>query len=180
MTYVPTLTQRSLRRVAQSIPLQVAQEPRQNQFLVIGCGDELRGDDAVGPLVAMTIASWQLSSASSIAVSQLTPALIAKLAKTDYVIFVESCCEDDRVRTTQVCPLIVNNSLSETINIESGCCSPQALISLTKRVYGDCPQAWIIQVPTENFKFTRNLSSTAKTGMDWALQAINQFLRTYA
>lgn len=38
------------------------QSVNQVRFLVIGYGNELQGDDAVGPRVAEIVASWQLTA----------------------------------------------------------------------------------------------------------------------
>ena len=48
--------------------------------LVIGYGNELRGDDAVGPLVARTAESWQRPGLRALAVQQLTPELAEDIA----------------------------------------------------------------------------------------------------
>ena len=60
-------------------------------FLIIGYGNELCGDDAVGPWVARAVAEWQLPAVKSLAVPQLTPELTTELAKTNYVMFVDAC-----------------------------------------------------------------------------------------
>lgn len=59
--------------------------------LVIGYGNDLRGDDAIGQQVAKAIKYCYLSSVQSIAVHQLTPDLAAFLANVKLGIFVDAC-----------------------------------------------------------------------------------------
>lgn len=184
MIYVPTRTQRLSKKATRRISTQQAQwmcrkTPHQGLFLIIGCGDELRGDGAVGSLVAMTVDSWQLESANAIVVRWFSPELILRLAQTDYVIFIEPCPEENCARTVQIQPVIPNRHAAEITYTEPERYSPQMLMSLTCRVYGNCPRAWSFKIPTERSRYGERLSSTAKTGVDRAIRTIAQFLRTY-
>lgn len=58
--------------------------------LVIGYGNELRGDDGVGPKVAEAVEAWKLAGVSVLALRQLTPELAADLAVVRRVIFVDA------------------------------------------------------------------------------------------
>ena len=62
-------------------------------FLVIGYGNELRGDDAVGPEVARCVAEWRRPEVVGIAVHQLTPELAVALSEVAVVIFVDACAD---------------------------------------------------------------------------------------
>jgi len=44
-------------------------------ILLIGYGNELRGDDAIGPLVARALAELRLPGTQVLALTQLTPEL---------------------------------------------------------------------------------------------------------
>ena len=179
MTYSYPASQQLSQRVVQPIPRRTRRKTRQNQLLIVCCGNELQGDAAVGPTVAMTVSEWGLASVSAIVVDTLTPNLILALSKADYVIFVEPCDEGDRTRTTQLWPIVVRQPHLETIHIEANQCSPHTLLNLTRQVHDNCPQSWLLKVPTADFRLARKLSSTAKTGIDQALKTITQFLRTY-
>ena len=58
--------------------------------LVIGYGNDLRSDDAVGKRVAEAVATWKLPSVQALAVHQLTPELTVKLTDVDRAIFVDA------------------------------------------------------------------------------------------
>src|SRR5262245_30725916 len=56
--------------------------------VVVGYGNELRGDDAVGPRVAQAVAAWDLPGVCGLAIHQLTPELAEILAAAARAIFV--------------------------------------------------------------------------------------------
>ena len=55
--------------------------------LVIGYGNDLRSDDAVGKRVAEAVATWKLLSVQALAVHQLTLELTVKLTDVHRAIF---------------------------------------------------------------------------------------------
>ena len=149
-------------------------------FLIIGYGNDLRGDDAVGPKVAMTIASWHLTSVKSLAVNQLMPELAVEMVKADYVIFVDACGRRC-VPTIQLDPIVTNRKTLThcTEPLLNHTCEPSALVALTQFLYGRHPQAWLLQIPTECHDLGESLSKTAQRGIDHALRTIEQFFITY-
>ena len=145
-------------------------------FLIIGYGNELRGDGAVGVQVARTVAGWELPTVRAIMVHQLLPELATEMAKADYVIFVDACGEDSCARNVQLMPIAAEPDASATSAHSN---SIQGLLSLTQKLYNHTPQSWLLQVPTESFDFDRQLSSTAIRGRDKAVQTIERFLINY-
>lgn len=158
----------------------IAQAVSQFRFLIIGHGNQLNGDAAVSPKVADMITSWHLPSIKSVSVEHLTPALVNDIVATDYVIFVEACGGESCARTVQINP-ITRSSQSAPIRQkeEPTRYDPHTLMTLTEQLYGRTPQAWLLQVPTENFDFGEGLSATAQRGYDSAVRTIEQFLKTY-
>ena len=149
------------------------------RFLIIGHGRERQGDATVGAKVAEMIASWHLPSVKSTSVSNLTPELINDIVATDYVIFVEACGGESCARTTQIDPIVPGGHPSRTMPSGLSTCQPLSLLNLTQQLYGRAPQAWLLQVPTENFDAGEALSATAQRGYDRAVRTIEQFLKTY-
>lgn len=152
---------------------------RQNQFLIVGYGDSLRGDAAAGHLVAATVSSWKLETVKSFSLKQLGPELVFSLAKADYAIFVEPCAEGSRIQTTQVCPIEVVKPGHKTLHATSEPRDLGRLLALTQQFYSNLPLCWVLKIPTETFNNGQALSSTTKTGISQALRTIAQFLRTY-
>ncbi|MEL7502290.1 MAG: hydrogenase maturation protease [Cyanobacteria bacterium J06554_6] len=147
-------------------------------FLVIGYGNELRGDDAVGPTVAAAVASWHLPSVRTLSVQQLVPELADELAQADYVIFVDACSQSC-TRSIQIEPIVMGALSSEDQFTGSHVYDPWTLLKLTESLHGYHPQAWLLQVPIECFALGEQLSPTAQHGCDRVLRAIEQFFMTY-
>ncbi|MEL7350518.1 MAG: hydrogenase maturation protease [Cyanobacteria bacterium P01_A01_bin.116] len=161
--------------MARSTPLQAV---LQSRFLIIGYGNELCGDDAVGSRVADTIAGWHLPSVKTISTHQLTPELVNDIVLTDYVIFIDACSGSSCARTVQLDPIVVGNHAAFAAK-GAHSHSPFSLMTLTQQLYGRIPQAWLLQVPTESLGYGEELSSTTERGCDRAIRTIEQFLRTY-
>lgn len=180
MICIPAIHQKLSQRVAQPISRQITRRVSQRQFLIVCCGNELQGDAAVGPLVAMTISGWNTASVRAVTVDALSPKLASEIAKASYVIFVEPCRAGNLTCTAQLSPVVFDkHQRSEAIHLGANQCSARDLLNLTQQSYGDCPQSWLLEVPTADFRFARRISSTAKTGINQALKIITQFMRTY-
>lgn len=148
-----------------------------SHFLVIGYGNERRGDNGVGPWVAKAVADWNLPSVKTLAVPQLSPELTAEMAKTNHVIFVDACSRSC-AQTVQIDPLVI---CPQPISFsgKSHHCDPCTLLKLTHAQYGSYPCAWLLQVAAARFDLGCALSDTAKQGGDRALQTIAKFFKTY-
>ncbi|NJL47202.1 MAG: hydrogenase maturation protease [Leptolyngbyaceae cyanobacterium SM2_5_2] len=149
-------------------------------FLIIGYGNELRGDDGVGPQVAMAVSDWHLSSVKSLPVQQLLPEIAADMAKADYVIFVDACGKSN-APSIQINPVVTNKealSRCTTMSMHQAC-DPSTLVALTHVLYGNHPRAWLLRIPTEHCDLGRSLSKTAQHGADRALRTIERFFTTY-
>ncbi len=179
MVHTPTLIDQSTRRATQPLPWRMPREVHQDRFLIVGCGNRLYGDAAVGPLVATTVSSWGLSSVESMIVEQLDPDLVFHLSKADYVIFIEPCAETNPAQTTQIHPICIKSPTSEKVHVADNRCDPETLLLLSQQLHNSCPQSWLIKIPTEGFETRQKLSSTAQTGISQALKTVAQFLRTY-
>ncbi|MBK1989288.1 hydrogenase maturation protease [Sphaerospermopsis aphanizomenoides BCCUSP55] len=139
--------------------------------MVIGYGNELRGDDGIGNKIANAIESWHLLTVDSLAVHQLTPELAANLATTNLAIFVDASinCEPLDIQIKSLSP-----DTSNDINGHIG--DPGSLLALTKFLYGHCPSAWLVTVPGFNFEISDRISPLAEQGIVIALIKIIQIL----
>ncbi len=72
--------------------------------LIIGYGNEIRGDDAVGPRIAALVNDWKLPAVTALAVHQLPPELAEPIAAAQQVVFVDASA-DPNVREVQTRPL---------------------------------------------------------------------------
>lgn len=150
-----------------------------SRFAVIGYGNQLRDDDAIGPLIAARIAQWNLPYVRTVTVHQLTPELAETLAAVDCAIFVDACRTSRLhadVRVTRLEPVGCETTGS-SVPVLGHTSDPRSLLALTQSVYGRHPRAWWVEVPAEDFGVGDRLSSTAERGMADALEEIEGLIR---
>jgi hydrogenase maturation protease len=144
-----------------------------SNILVIGYGNPLRGDDAVGQVVARALVSWHLPNVKVLSLHQLAPELAEDLAKVDIVYFVDACM-DITLEHPRVTEIQMSHS---TVNV-SHFSSPRDLLALTKQLYDCEPRAYIIEMPAESFELSEGLSAKARKGVKEVLEylrvALNQ------
>ena len=138
-------------------------DSRTASILVIGYGNTLRRDDALGCLIADEVGCWQRPGVRSMSLAQLTPELAAELAAAETAVFVDArkCSPSSELRI-QVEPLSPRGqdwaSLVHAI-------TPCVLLGLCQAVFGQCPRAWLVSVPGSDFSFGEGLSDMADRGM---------------
>lgn len=109
--------------------------------LVIGIGNELRGDDGVGPrLVAGLEPADGLETMS---VHQLTPEMADRLSRAKRVLFVDAAVDRDDVRLERI-------ETTQTRGIGHAV-TPGALLGWTQFAFGRHPEAWLLGVPAGSF-----------------------------
>jgi hydrogenase maturation protease len=152
--------------------------------LVIGYGNDLRGDDGAGPCVAMAIGALELPGVAAVTARQLTPELAEPLAHADLAVFVDAgagaCSVEVRelfpaslgpfrqARSEEAFPALVS-SLGHTGD-------PAGLLALTRALYGAAPQAWLVTLPALSFELGAGLSEVAAQGAEQALAIVRQIV----
>lgn len=137
--------------------------------LVIGYGNRLRGDDAVGPLVADAVANWGLAGVEAIAVHQLTPELAARLAEASRVVFVDAAAGGQAVSCRVVRAAPGPAALGHALD-------PGGLLELATQAFGRAPEAWLLTIPANVFELGTGPSATAQAGFETALRRIRGWL----
>jgi hydrogenase maturation protease len=146
----------------------------QSAILVLGYGNPLRGDDAVGPQIAQAVALWALPGVRTLALHQLTPELAAVLAEVRYVLFVDGYRTDATAATVELRVIAPHNQAQ--LAAHTG--DPRALLALTNAVYGHSPRAWLLTVPATSFDYGADLSHVARAGVASTLPLIRDLIRT--
>jgi hydrogenase maturation protease len=136
-------------------------------LLVIGYGNELRGDDAVGAKVAAEVAGWKLAGLRTLACHQLTPELADPIAAAERVIFVDAVGADSKEVT--MCEI---EAAGPAPDIMTHVVDPKTLLRLAKQVFGRCPRAWWLTIPVECLDFGEKLTPLAQRGVQQALEKI--------
>jgi len=140
--------------------------PENCRLLVIGCGNELRSDDGVGPRVAAAVDQLQLPGVQAILCHQLTPELADPLSRADRVVFVDATVEPvPAVQLRQLNPDASDQPLAHTVD-------PRTLLALARELFGRAPLAWELIIPVENLEFGDSLSRLASEGMRLAVERV--------
>lgn len=137
--------------------------------LVIGYGNTLRGDDAVGPRAADVVLGWGLPGVSARSVTQLTPELAEPLADARLAIFIDARIDAGEVQVRPIEPTAGPSAIGHTGD-------PARLLALAKLAFGRSPPAWLVTVPATDFGLAEGLSPRAQRGLDAALARIAELL----
>jgi hydrogenase maturation protease len=139
--------------------------------LVIGIGNDLRGDDGAGTAVAARVAARAAPGVRVVAVQQLGPELAEEVACADAVIFVDASTLADRVTVREVGPAPGARAAgSHTLD-------PAALLALYRDAYGRGPgAAWQVEVPAAHFEVGEPLSDATRSAVHEAVAVVRELL----
>jgi len=136
--------------------------------LVIGYGNTLRGDDAVGICVAERLAGCGRGLDVRM-VAQLTPELSEAVAASERAIFIDA--RRDRLDQDVLCEPIEENDEAPVPWLgHHG--EPRALLALSRALYGRSPRAWMVTIPAASFEPGKGLSPLAERGVGLATDAV--------
>ena len=140
-------------------------------ILVIGYGNDLRGDDAVGPRVAAAVAASSWPGVKTMAVQQLTPELSEPLSVARAAIFVDAAHEsqEGEVKLARLEP-------DAQAKMAGHLGHPEAVLALAKAAFGRSPPAWLVTIPCTNFDFGTGLSPAAEQGMRAAIERVRELI----
>jgi hydrogenase maturation protease len=144
-------------------------------IILIGYGNELRGDDAVGPRIARIVAGWEIEGVESRACHQLLPELAENLARKQYALFVDASLDSEAkdVSVETVMPTVSNA-------VDGHLSDPGSLLALSQALYGQTAQAWQVRVPVARCDLGADLSTLARASLNAALAAIRPLLSDWA
>jgi hydrogenase maturation protease len=138
--------------------------------LVIGYGNDLRGDDGAGPRVAAEVAARGWPSVEVLAVHQLTPELAEALSRAGRAVFVDAAVDGLEVSVRPLGPAPTRSGMGH-----SG--DPGGLLELARTAFGRCPPAWLVTVPGDRFGFGFELSALARRGVAAAVAEVQRLAR---
>jgi hydrogenase maturation protease len=142
-------------------------------ILIIGYGNELRGDDAAGPRVAAAVAAMGMGNVRVLVRHQLTPELAEEMSQARAVIFTDAALGAERVG---VCSLSPESERSRVFQAHVS--SPQNLVGLAETLFGRCPPVWMVTVPARQVEFGAPLSTETFAGVTAAVGHIQELIRT--
>jgi hydrogenase maturation protease len=138
--------------------------------LVIGYGNDLRGDDAVGRRVAEAVEALGLSGVDVRSLHQLTPELAGELEGHDVVVFVDA---DMRVGDVSVQRLETDGrQVRATHHVD-----PRGLLALADLLGAPPAAAVAVSVPASDLALGEALSAQAHAAVPAAVDAVVEALR---
>ncbi len=140
-------------------------------ILVIGYGNTLRGDDAVGRLVAEEVDEWNRPEVRAMSVTQLLPELAERVAQAREVIFVDACGDED-IADVRVAELAGERGDSGQTHFAA----PLDILALAKTCYGRAPRAWLVAIGARDFELTNEVSAAARANVGAAIEAIKMLV----
>ena len=124
------------------------------EWLIIGIGNPLRGDDGVGWHVSQQLAVRLLDPDIEILqCHQLTPELAEKISHAQLVLFIDATCEGSPGEWT--CDKIHAGSEHAVFSHSP---SPEGLLQLSRSLYATAPPAWLFTVCGNSFEYGECLS----------------------
>lgn len=136
------------------------------EALVVGYGNDLRGDDRAGRIVASLIEEANLPGVEVLTQSQLTPELALEVAKADIVIFV-----DASVNTTELDVALVEVGVAGS-QAMSHHADPGTLLRLARDLGHTPATAYIVSIPATDLELGFELSPTTARAVDEAVAVI--------
>jgi hydrogenase maturation protease len=140
--------------------------------LVIGYGNEMRGDDGLGPYVAKSVSTEDFPGVRVLTARQLLPEFAADLAQAKVVVFVDASVESSE-NGVSVRFLAVEDMMGWSTHHAD----PRALLALAQTIYGRTPEAWWLTVVGRHFEFGEGLSEVAVRNARQAIRRLKSLLR---
>lgn len=140
-------------------------------ILVIGYGNTLRGDDALGPVVAAAVAEKARPNVLVVTVTQLTPELAEPLAASHAAVFIDARHEPDSGVIT------VEPLRPADVSLPTHTADPRCLLTLARALFGHAPPAWLVSVAGADFGLRESLSPEGRRHAAEAVKHVEGLLR---
>jgi hydrogenase maturation protease len=140
-------------------------------ILVIGYGNTLRGDDGIGPRVAVGVAERRWPDVRTIAVAQLTPELAEPLAEASMAVFIDASFGPEEPPVT-----VASLRPAEEVAVASHVGEPRGLLALARTLYGTAPPAWLVTVTGVDFGLGETLSAEGRCRAQQAQDCVERLL----
>jgi hydrogenase maturation protease len=156
--------------------------------LLIGYGNSLRGDDALGPL-AIERLRLLLPDAEVVSCHQLAPELAEPLAHCELAVLVDAAIDGQAgaVRVRRLSPQMSPWLSPEASHGAAGSASlthhvqPEALLALALALYGHAPEAMMLVTGTgASFESGEGLSEQGRAALDEICRIVPLLVRNFS
>ncbi|OHE11564.1 MAG: hypothetical protein A3J96_07715 [Sulfurimonas sp. RIFOXYC2_FULL_36_7] len=118
--------------------------------VIVGYGNELRGEDAFGVDVIKKLEKFHLKNTKLISAFQLTPEIVLELLEADEIIFIDAC-NNEKNHYALACSLSVQSRFNLSHHI-----SPKTIVSMLENLYEKHPNFFIYSMMTDSFDNIKN------------------------
>lgn len=146
----------------------------QVRILIIGYGNPIRGDDAVGWVAAQKLGEVVDSEhVLTLGVHMLTPELAEPISRMDFVIFIDAAEDRDPGEVSDKCvyPISLSDPRPQPRTLAHHM-TPQRLLTLAQRIYGRCPDARLFTIGGRDFGHQEQLSDVVEGSCDALVEHI--------
>jgi hydrogenase maturation protease len=141
-----------------------------SNVLIIGYGNPLRSDDAVGWHAVEALKSLiPQDSVTLLSIHQLSPELAESLSNSKQVIFIDAGTEatPGQIRITNLSPEPASpKPLHHHL-------TPEALLSYSASLYGNSPEGMLITIGGGSFEFGEKLSKPVQNALPIVLKKVS-------
>jgi hydrogenase maturation protease len=142
--------------------------------LVVGFGNNLRGDDGVGPRVAELLASEDaLPGATIVTRRQVAPELAADMAAARLVVLIDARQDGGTPGDVRVERVVGSGG-----PIGSHAVDVRAVVDLAERVYGNAPPVVVVSVSAAQFDLGSGLSDAVASSLPRVVDAVIAVVET--
>ncbi len=113
--------------------------------VIVGYGNELRGEDAFGVDVIKELEKFHLKNTKLISAFQLTPEIVLELLEADEIIFIDAC-NNEKNHYALACSLSEQSRFNLSHHI-----SPKTIIAMLESLYEKHPNFFIYSMMTKSF-----------------------------
>lgn len=113
--------------------------------VIIGYGNELRGEDAFGIEVIKELQKLPLKDTKLLSLHQLTPEIVLELLEANEIVFIDTCY-DKKNNYALACSLVEQNSLNLSHHI-----APKTIIQMLNTLYDNYPNFFIYSMISSSF-----------------------------
>jgi len=141
------------------------------KVLVIGFGNTLRGDDAVGIHAAELVATRH-PEIECVCVHQLVPELAEQVASCSLVFFIDAQQGCSRPEARLITPG------TETDQPRTHFISPESLLALSRQLYQHTPaKTYVVGIPASEFEFSEKLSPGTEIALHACVDLVDRMIR---
>jgi hydrogenase maturation protease len=141
------------------------------EVLIIGYGNPVRGDDAVGWEAAERLRGLARDQRIEILTAhQLTPEMAEPASRARVVIFVDADC-DNREGEVSFREVEADRSASGLFSHQL---TPEVLLGAASRLYGGCARGVLASMGPESFEYGAELSEPVRTALPALLDRVQK------